>query len=233
VIECEPALAARILRYANSAAYSGLTEITDLHQAVTRLGARMVESIAVAAATRELYEARNDEEAKTMEVLWKHSVAAGEAGRLIAREVHIPKPEEAFMTCLLHDVGCVVILRALGAIEERRGSPIAEGLRKEVLDALHTEFGARLLESWSVPKLIREAVLHHHHPEKAAADQKLPYVVHLADAICDKLGMSQTPDPELSLISLPSAAYLKFDDMRLAVLMVDAEDALRAAARLV
>lgn len=232
VIECEPALAARILRYANSAAYSGLTEITDLNQAVSRLGARMVEGIAVAAATKELYKAQNLEEARTMEMLWKHSVAAGEAGRLIARETRLPKPEEAFLTCLLHDVGYVVILRAFGAIEKRRGTPIAAGLRREVLESLHAEFGARLLESWSVPKLIREAVLHHHDPSRVEGDHKLPYIVHLADAICHKLGISQEPDPDLSLITLPSANYLKFDDLRLAVVMVDAEDLLPAAARL-
>jgi HD-like signal output (HDOD) protein len=232
VIECEPALAGRILRYANSAAYSGLTEITDLHQAVTRLGARIVEGIAVAAATKELYQPRNDEEACMMELLWRHSVAAGEAGRLIAREVRLQKPEEAFLTCLLHDVGWVVILRALGSIEERRGAPIADGLRQEVLNSLHAEFGTHLLESWSVPKSICEAVLHHHHPERVEGDPSLPHIVHLADAICDKLGMSSGPDPEISLISVPSAIRLKFDDLRLAVLMVDAEDALQAAARL-
>jgi HD-like signal output (HDOD) protein len=232
VIECEPALAARILRYANSAAYTGLTEITDLHQAITRLGARMVESIAVAAATKELYQANSKAEARAMESLWKHSVAAGEAGRLIAREIRFPHPEEAFLTCLLHDVGWVVILRALNLIEDRRNAPIADGLREEILETLHADCGAQLLESWSVPEVIREAVRHHHRPEALPGDRLMPHIVHLADAICNKLGVSQEPDPEISLVSLASAAFLKFDDLRLATLMVDAEDAVASAARL-
>jgi putative nucleotidyltransferase with HDIG domain len=224
-IERGPALAARVLRYANSAAYAGLTDITDLHQAVTRLGARMVESIAVAAATRELYKANSEEEKQQMEAIWKHSVAAGETGRAIARELGSDRPEEVFLTCLLHDVGRVVILRALSAIEQRRGAPVAEGLRREVLDSLHAECGANLLETWAVPARIRDAVLHHHHPERAQMDGGLSHIVHLSDRICHKLGLGVDVDPELSLLALPSTTLLKFDDLRLASLMVKVEDA--------
>jgi HD-like signal output (HDOD) protein len=232
VIQSEAALAARILRYANSAAYAGLTEITGIQQAVTRLGARMVESIAVAAATRELYKARSSEEGQAMEVLWKHSVAAGEIGRLIAQEVHYAQPEEAFLTCLLHDVGWVAIVRALGTIEQEKGEPVGQGLRQEILDSLHAECGDRLLKSWSVPEVVCEAVRFHHEPEKAPQQHDLPHIVHMADSICSKLGVSQEPNEALSLLALPSTSYLKFDDMRIAVLMVEAEDALQRASKL-
>lgn len=232
VIESEPALAARILRYANSAAYAGLTEISGIQQAVTRLGARMVGSIAVAAATRELYKARNAEEGKAMKLLWKHSVSAGEIGRLIAREVHYVQPEEAFLASLLHDVGWVAIIRALGNIEEQKDEPIGEGLRQEVLDSLHARCGEKLLKAWSVPEVICDAVRFHHEPEKAPAQHDLHHIVHMADSICSKMGVSQEPNESLSLLALPSVSHLKFDDMRIAVLMVEAEDVLQRASRL-
>jgi HD-like signal output (HDOD) protein len=229
VIEEEPALAGRILRYANSSAYAGLAEITELDQAVTRLGTLMVESIAIAAATKEVYKARNEREAKIMNVLWKHAVDSGEIGRIIARETHPCHPEQAFLTCLLHDIGWVVIVRALGTIEERRRSPIPDGLRDEILDTLHADSGARLLESWSIPDLICEAVMYHHEPEKASRGNPLPFVANLSDAICHKLGAGQAPDENVSLLSLPSAEYLKLDDLQMAVLLVEAEDALSRA----
>jgi len=225
-IEREPALAARVLRYANSAIYTGLGDITNLHQAVTRLGARMVESIAVAAATRELYQAGSEIEQERMESLWKHSVAVGETGRVIALEVDSTRQEDIFLTCLLHDLGRVVILRALSHIEKRRGSPIGDGLRDEILESLHAECGARLLETWGIPLEICDTVRHHHHPEKAQKGSKLPHVVCLADMICHRLGYSDRPKSGVSLLSLPSSAFLRFDDLRMAALLVRVEDML-------
>lgn len=231
-IERGPALAARVLRYANSSAYAGLMDITNLHQAVTRLGARMVESIAVAAATRELYQANSETERERMEALWKHSVATGETGRIIAQEVGSQRPEDIFLTCLLHDLGRVVILRALTSIEKRFTGSVGEGLRHEILESLHAECGARLLDTWKVPDEICEAVLHHHNPEKTSSGSKLPHVVRLADMICHKLGYSDRPDPDVSLLSLPSSTFLRLDDLRMAALIVNVEEALPRTAYL-
>lgn len=224
-IEGSQALAARIIRYANSAAYAGLSEITDLHQAVTRLGGVMVESIAVAAATREIYQANCNSEKREMEAIWRHSVAAGETGRVIARELGSDRGEEIFLTCLLHDVGRVVILRALSTIEKRRGAPIGMGLRQEILGSLHAECGAALLEAWKIPNRICDAVRCHHDPEEARIEGDLPFIVNFADKICHKLGLGVEADPELSLLALPSCAELRFDDLRLAALLVEVEDA--------
>ena len=52
VIEREQSLAAAILRYANSVAYAGLREITDLQQAVTRLGLGTVEQTVLALSAK-------------------------------------------------------------------------------------------------------------------------------------------------------------------------------------
>jgi putative nucleotidyltransferase with HDIG domain len=227
VIEREPSLVARVLHCANSAAYAGLREVTDLHQAVTRLGATMVESVAVAAATRELYQASSREEQQDMQTLWKHSVATAEAGRLLAQEVPSASAEEVFLTCLLHDVGRVVILRALKSIEKKRQVTLGDGVRQEILESLHAECGARLLESWSVPEVIREAVLYHHEPERAPQGRDLAHIVCLANNMCHKLGYSLSPDPSISLLSLPSVSVLKLDDMVLASLLVAMEDLVR------
>jgi hypothetical protein len=50
--------------------------------------------------------------------------------------------------------------------------------------------------------------------------------------ICHKLGYSDRPDPEISLLSLPSSVFLRLDDLRMAALLVTVEEALPRTAYL-
>src|SRR5919197_1351452 len=52
VVAREPAFAAALLRYANSVAFSGLRKITDLREAITRLGMQSVMQTILAIASR-------------------------------------------------------------------------------------------------------------------------------------------------------------------------------------
>ncbi|MDQ7088791.1 MAG: HDOD domain-containing protein, partial [Acidobacteriota bacterium] len=52
IITTDAALAARVLRMANSAIYAGMSEIRELDLAIGRLGAAMVVALAVGAAGR-------------------------------------------------------------------------------------------------------------------------------------------------------------------------------------
>ena len=110
VVERDMALAGRLLKVANSAYYgSSYGEITDIRQAVTRLGQREIRMLAVAVT---LIRAFPDSAHHVDPIeFWKHSLAAAGASRSLAgfQPSERVNAEEGYTAGLLHDVGWLVI----------------------------------------------------------------------------------------------------------------------------
>jgi hypothetical protein len=56
----------------------------------------------------------------------------------------------------------------------------------------HTHVGHALLELWKLPMSLREAVLHHHHPDRAQRFPVEAAVVHVADMIVNALELGSS-----------------------------------------
>jgi putative nucleotidyltransferase with HDIG domain len=190
VIEHDPALAANVLRIANSVYFSGPRSVGSIREAIMRMGTNRVFSLTVASAIAPVaglevrgYDLQPGE-------LWHHSVNTAVCVDQLIETLGIKAPESAFTAGLLHDIGKVV----LGTFVEVDAGPIMqlafdEGLpfeeaEKRVLGISHPEVGALLLESWNLPKTIVDAVRWHQEPENyCGADQKIIDLVHAADAL--------------------------------------------------
>lgn len=220
----DPAVAATLLKIANSAAYGGLRQITALHQAVARLGLHQVASIVTALLHRGHYESRDPARRTVFRALWDHAVASAMAARMLAG-VRGGDPEESFMAGLLHDVGKLVVLEALDHLTRARGVTLTPDTADELVQVLHAELGHRTLTAWKLPEPVCRAALRHH-DEDVPADDALLVRVQAADAIARKLGAHASPDPELDLMSLPAFERLDLGDVELAALLVDLEDQL-------
>jgi HD-like signal output (HDOD) protein len=230
LVETEPAVAATLLRWANSAAFGGLTPVSSLAIAIARLGFREVTSAVTTIAHSGHF--RSDDPVKTrlLEVLWGHAVAVAMASKRIVTLAG-GEPEEAFVAGLLHDTGKLLVLRAVDHLEARENSEITPVVLDELMDVLHTELGHRVLTSWSVPVPICNAALHHHDDEPTA-EQPLATRVQAADAVARKMGFHLHPDGDMDLIGLPAVEFLNLTDMELATMMVDLEDDIAAVKRL-
>jgi len=226
VIEREPSLAAAILRYSNSVAYAGLREITDLHQAVMRLGFSAVEQTVIALSARNVFQATDKADEQIYRALWTHSIATALAARRLAPRASDFNPEAVFLSGLLHDIGKVVVLRCAALM--RRRDPARFTFERstlvEFLDALHCNAGDRLCRAWNLPAEIREVVKRHHDAALDAPGDALVAIVQLANGVATKIGASLEPDPHVSLLDLSGAALLRLDDVKLAALLVDVED---------
>lgn len=226
VIEREPAFAASVLRYANSVAFAGLKEITDLRQAVTRLGLNAVEQMILAISARGAFEGGEKADEALLRSLWNHSVTTALAARRLASRMQGIGAEQAFLAGLLHDIGKVVILRSAGSLRKR--DPIRCGFPESALleffDSLHCTIGDVLFDSWRLPKEIRDVVRRHHDEHLDPVKDQLTLMVSFADRIAAKLGASLHPDPSISLLEHPTASILRLDDVKLASLTIDIED---------
>jgi HD-like signal output (HDOD) protein len=100
-IHSDQAFATRVMRLANSAYYGAFGPVSELGQAIRRVGIRAVEGVVVAASAQALYRPRTAVEAGLISGLWDHALAVATAGRQIVRDVRRGDPEQAWtsVTC--------------------------------------------------------------------------------------------------------------------------------------
>jgi putative nucleotidyltransferase with HDIG domain len=126
--------------------------------------------------------------------LWRHSIAVAIAAEALTKG----KPgigDDIFTPALLHDAGKLVlgkfVKEDLAAIENivAKGIPaaIAESM---VLGVDHAEIGARVLQHWSFPRQVVNAVRWHHDPEGFDGVDVQIDVVYLANLLCQTNGIS-------------------------------------------
>jgi putative nucleotidyltransferase with HDIG domain len=105
-----------------------------------------------------------------LEELWAHAVGVAVATKALAAGLRAGDPDESFTAGLLHDVGRLVLAmrfreeywRAVGGATEAEA---VEAMETANLGVDHAEVGGWILEAWSLPPSIVEAVRTHHDPE--------------------------------------------------------------------
>ncbi|WP_457668249.1 HDOD domain-containing protein [Thiolapillus sp.] len=232
-IMTDPALAAQILKVANSSFYGGLKEVSTIQQAVIRLGLEQVANIALMSAQAAAHDAQLKTLKERMPDLWEHAYVSALGARWLAREAGMrDRAEEAFLAGLLHDVGELVLLKILDArANDDDIPPLTDALINEALEALHPELGHRLMTTWELPGIYADVAKNHHQADLAEADA-LQAIVRLVDSGCAKVGIGRNADDQLALAMLPEADILDLSEIQLAEFEVVLEDVRSQAATL-
>lgn len=220
-VRYDPGLTANILKLANSAYFGIPGGIASVSQAVTRVGWRRMYQLTVAATVNAMMEKPVPGYQLAPGALWRHSVAVAVAAETLARENGLQMPEETFTAALLHDAGKLVMGKFVEPYFDLIEMAVSRGLsfdqaEREVLATDHAEVGAWVLEHWSLPAGIVEAVRCHHRPDAASPRSLLIDVVHLADVFCLILGIGVGNDGIQYMPSMGAMARLglKPDRMR-------------------
>jgi HD-like signal output (HDOD) protein len=157
VIGSEPALAARLLQLANSAAlnFSG-KPVTDLRTAVNRMGFNMVRSAAIAFAMSQLkkVDALKGLE-KPLDVLWRRSAGVAAMSHAVARRIAKLNPDTALLAGLLHGVGQLYILTRTAKHPKLFAN---EAVYHNIVRDWHSSIAKALLENWDMADEIVDAV---------------------------------------------------------------------------
>lgn len=195
VISNDPALCSRILKVVNSSFYGMPGQIGSINRAIVLLGLNAVKNIAISASLAKLFKGGQLCPAFSAKDLWKHSVAAATASKMLADAGRLGLPDEAFLAGLIHDMGIMVELQhdraKLIEVVNRLGvgaggAPQKDMLaaEREVFGASHQEFGKALAEKWKFPKGLVTVCGHHHDPRALPDGQRtLSTIVALADRI--------------------------------------------------
>lgn len=206
----DTALAARVLKIANSAMFSMQREITTLNQAIMVIGFKSLKGIIVAATLRQL----NRQFGKAEQMIWENSTCTAIGCHAIASFLRKPFVDEAFLLGLLHDLGKLVLVRQLPKEYQqvitttKKGATFVD-VEQESFGFSHPLIGALVAKKWNFSMEICQVILHHHDPlgdDLSGPTDEKTAIVQAADAIGHLLGFGHQegyPDQ-----SENAAAYL-------------------------
>ncbi len=184
LIEGSPALAARVLRMANSSFYAPAEPVVGLSRAVPMLGHTVLRQLVLATLVLSRQETgRSTRQGVAAARLTGNAVRAAVVGRALAAETRITPPDEAFAAGLLHDLGHVYLLDDSGdpyavyLVEEAPEDPLEREM--ELTGTTHQDVGLVFSYDWNLPPTLGSVLREHHH----AAPMTLAALINAADAL--------------------------------------------------
>jgi HD-like signal output (HDOD) protein len=193
----DQALAADVLRCANSSYYARGAEVTSLGQAVARIGSKEIAAIALASGLSRAASGDGPLHALKRET-WQRAVAGALVCQVIAGARGLAT-EDAFPCGLLHDFGAIIAISALEELLAQRPEERArdKAAWRRVIERVHVELGSLMATRWRLPQLLADVIsLHHereywHSPHSAMID-----VVVASDAVLHLLREHASVSPE-------------------------------------
>ncbi len=193
-LRLDPGLTANILKLTNSAYFGLPNKVGSVKQAVVMLGWRKLVKIVLATCVNAVMDKPIPGYDLPSGELWRHSVAVSVTAEGLMKELGREPDDRIFTAALLHDLGKLVmgefVAEDLEAIRLAAEKDVPfQMAEREILGTDHAEIGAMLLESWSFPSNLIEAVRWHHEPDSAENPGTLIDIVHVANVLCLMLGI--------------------------------------------
>jgi len=228
LLKQDPPLAAEILRRCNSSFFGNDEPVTNITEALFRLGFYEVYRLTVT-----LFGMKTVTETKTginleVKAIWHHSavtaIVAGAIGRGLEENEGI-----VFTAGLLHDIGKIILALAVGPNYTDLmikhgcfGSELNQAESSE-FGFNHAEVGAWLLRRWKVPELIAEPVFQCHRNQWKGPFGRAAAIVNLADLMAHSIEGSASKQlfeapggiPSMRLLGLTSEDMQRLEDLAL------------------
>lgn len=217
-IEQDASMTAKILKMSNSAYYGFTKKISTISHAIMCLGFKTVKEIAISASSKKYLNMEITGYRMEQGALWEHSLICARIAKLIAKEAKVKDSEEVYIAGLLHDIGKIVLneydneLFKYILVKSDIDEIAVNEAEVQVLGIDHAMLGSIIAEKWNLPENIFIPTRYHHTPSKADKKyQKITYIVHLADCICDTIGIGLGMD----------ALKYRFDENTLKILGIE------------
>jgi len=215
LLKNDAAIASKLISISNSAFYRGVAENKTLEQAVGRLGLTTTKRYVDVITNRTLYFTKNKKFTELIESLWDHSLSSAYAAQSISELLKLTLPEDAFTLGLLHDIGKLVLLQAVGDLQMKKkiGEEIDPEELSRTVDTNHGKFGGALLKRWKFSNVFVEVAMYHDYLEEADPITKELLVVHFANHVVKTMGYGMPVEGEdtVALEEVESARLLKLN----------------------
>jgi putative nucleotidyltransferase with HDIG domain len=190
LIQRDHQLAADVVSFANSALFAGVMQVTNIPQAIARVGFHRTRNLILASSLRSLI--YGSCEAGRAERLWRHSVACASIASRIARNLRSP-PDDAYLAGLFHDVGKAVVLSLLDAVAKSRSTPRRAEFVDHVIEIYHEGVGVAVSTQWKLPDHVVKAI--RKHTEGSGSRLTRPQaIIAISDNVCHRLNLGVADD---------------------------------------
>ncbi len=185
VISRDPAVAAKVLKVANSAAYGFPNRVDNINLAVSLLGLIETYSVVVSTSVINLFDRSRTFDYMTF---WLESMVCATMAAAISHSIDTRLRTGVFSAGLLHDIGRVA-LAEVAPKHYARVDRSQMGLalirnEEEAIGLTHPEAGYQLAQRWGLPSEIAETVRFHHTPTFAKDENRaLVSMVNIADVV--------------------------------------------------
>jgi putative nucleotidyltransferase with HDIG domain len=203
-VSMDQALAAKVLKLANTSYYGANSKVVTIQQAVSLLGTEHLKNlIRTTIFNNHLPQAHC--RGFDSKAYWRHNVATAICAELISRTLHM-KQDFAFTAGLLHDIGRQVLVMKFPKKYEQVIACAKESdcslldAERAVLGVDHVAVGLILALQWNFSDAIQDAIRGHHNPEDKDLNS-LASIVHVANSIVHALDLSEAEDELVPPIS--------------------------------
>lgn len=165
VVGAEPALAARLLHMANSAAFNpGSARVTELKGAIARIGFSNVRTASLAYAMEQLRNAPALEPIREpLNALWERSVKVAAMACVASRRWTRLSPDHALLAGLMHAMGRLYIMTRAAS---HPGLFADAAAYQQIVSKWQAPIARMVLESWDMSPDVVDAVEKFEHPER-------------------------------------------------------------------
>jgi len=199
IIEKDQALAAKILRVANSAFYGFLSRVSSLEHALVILGINEVKSIVLGCSVYNFFShGQNDAFDRTR--FWKHAITCSQVAKLLGAHFNIRNGDSLFLSGLIHDIGKIVLdqyfhedfLQIIEHISLTKTT--FSKAEKKILGTTHCQIAAKVLKQWRFPDEVIMQILYHHAPWHDKNYRTNSIIIYLANVLTKLAGHPCHPD---------------------------------------
>lgn len=190
----DPALAAKVLRVANSAKYSPLRSVASLRDATASLGMTTLRKLTIATSVSGSFGV-----IKGLDVarFWRHGIASAHIATELAR-VSMIDAETAYLGALMLRTGQLLMVQVdpEGVAEIEKGVQVpGQRFSLEFVrwDCSHSDVTAELARRWQFPDSLLTGFRDAARPLESERFSVLAGVLHLAQALADAIDLGQPP----------------------------------------
>lgn len=174
IISSDPALTAKLLKFANSTYFGFSGKIETVMKAISIIGHKELRNLVIASSVTTTFKGIPFDLAN-MDTFWNHSVTSGVTARLLASSVD--NRERFFIAGLLHDVGRLILFsqfpkesaKILNCMNQGEDAAMQE--ERKIFGFTHAQLGAELLKQWKLPPNIWKMVEYQSDPMRSGEYQ--------------------------------------------------------------
>ncbi|MDR3135300.1 MAG: HDOD domain-containing protein [Deltaproteobacteria bacterium] len=192
VLEQDPGLAAKVISLSNSAFYGLRDPVSTVERAITIIGFKELEIIAMGIGLTETFDLKKVPPGFDGRALWLHSLAVSWIARELAMVTKLGDLGESMIGGLLHELGIIILVSKFPVHFNQLLDLINSGQKLQdaetTLSLRHEVIGYHLARNWDLPQVFQEVILYHHYPHLSPGYSKLASIITLADNLAHRSG---------------------------------------------